>query len=102
MAKKKDSYKQPSLKDQLAASRKINDNIAGRVRDEEEVDGEEEEDDTIVPENMTKDQLKAALDEAGVEYNASANKPELVEAYSTWLADQDAGEEEEEEEEDEE
>ena len=58
-----------------------------------------ENDDTIEPDKLTKDQLKAALDEAGVEYNASANKAELVQLYSDWLADQQEEEEEEEEEE---
>ncbi len=96
MAKKKDSVKQPSLKDQLAASRRINDNIAGRVREEEEEQEEEEE--GIVPENMTMAELKAALDEAGVEYKSDDKKADLVQLYSDWLADQQGEEEEEEQE----
>jgi hypothetical protein len=96
MAKKKDSVKQPSLKDQLAASRRINDNIAGRVREEEEEQEEEEE--GIVPENMTVAELKAALDEAGVEYKSDDKKADLVQLYSDWLADQQGEEEEEEQE----
>jgi hypothetical protein len=97
MAKKKDSVKQPSLKDQLAASRRINDNIAGRVREEEE-EQEEEEEEGIVPENMTVAELKAALDEAGVEYKSDDKKADLVQLYSDWLADQQGEEEEEEQE----
>lgn len=96
MAKKKDSVKQPSLKEQLAASRRINDNIAGVVREEEEEQEEEEE--GIVPENMTVAELKAALDEAGVEYKSDDKKADLVQLYSDWLADQQGEEEEEEQE----
>lgn len=98
MAKKKDSVKQPSLKDQLAASRRINDNIAGRVREEEE-EQEEEEEEGIVPENMTVAELRAALDEAGVMYAVDYRKADLVKLYSDWLADQQEEEEEEEEQE---
>jgi hypothetical protein len=97
MAKKKDSVKQPSLKEQLAASRRINDNIAGVVREEEE-EQEEEEEEGIVPENMTVAELKAALDEAGVEYKSDDKKADLVQLYSDWLADQQGEEEEEEQE----
>ncbi len=61
---------QPSLKDQLAASRKINLNISGD-RDPEE---EEEQD----PKKMKVAELKAALTEAGVEFEADANKAALV------------------------
>lgn len=57
-----------------------------------------ENDETIEPDKLTKDQLKSALDEAGVEYSTSANKAELVQLYSDWLADQQEEEEEEEEE----
>lgn len=98
MAKKKDSYKQPSIKDQLAASRRINDNINGVVREEQEEQEEEEEEEGIVPENMTVAELKAALDEAGVEYKSDDKKADLVQLYSDWLADQQGEEEEEEQE----
>lgn len=56
-----------------------------------------ENEDTIEPEKLTVAELKAALDEAGVEYTAEDRKADLVKLYSDWLADQEGEEEEEEE-----
>lgn len=96
MAQKDKKFRQPSLRDQLNASKRINANINGTELPEQE---EEEEEEAIVPENMTVAELKAALDEAGVEYKSDDKKADLVTLYSDWLADNQEEEEEEEEEE---
>ena len=48
-----------------------------------ETDDDEEGDEEETPEGeMTKDELKAALDERGVEYPSKATKADLVELYN--------------------
>ena len=96
----KEKFKQPSLKDQLRASRRINDNILGRERAEVEEDVDGDDGDTITPEKMTKATLRQHLDEAGIEYSAGDNKDVLVQLLTDHLAEQEEGDEEEEEEED--
>lgn len=46
-----------------------------------------ENDDTVEPEKMTVAELKAALDEAGIEYSSDDKKADLVVLYSDYLAD---------------
>ena len=81
MAKKEKQAQQPSMKEQLKAQKRIDANISGaEVADEEETE-------EIIPEKMKVDELKAALDEAGVEYDSDAKKADLVKLYSDWLTD---------------
>lgn len=102
MTKKKseDSYNKHSLRDMIANSRRINNNIAGKPHREPSAPDNEEEEEEIIPANMTVPALKAALDEAGIAYKSSDKKDDLVQLYSDYLAD-NGGEEEEEEEEEE-
>lgn len=81
MAKKEKQAQQPSMKEQLKAQKRIDANISGaEVPDEEETE-------EIIPEKMKVDELKAALDEAGVAYNSDDKKADLVKLYSDWLTD---------------
>lgn len=80
MAKKEKQAPQPSMKEQLKAQKRIDANISGAELPDDE--GEE-----IIPEKMKVDELKAALDEAGVAYDSDAKKADLVKLYSDWLTD---------------
>lgn len=73
---------QPSIRDLLNHQKRIDANIRGETLPEDE-----EEEETIVPENMTVAELKAALDEANVEYSSDDKKADLVQLYSDYLAD---------------
>ena len=100
MSKKEEQYKQPSLRDQLEASRRINRNIAEGLQPQPRAaapkPGDEEEEETIIPAKMKKAELQAALTEAGVAFETDANKDRLIQLYSDYLADhQEDGEEEE-------
>lgn len=96
MTKKKseDSYNKHSLRDMIANSRRINNNIAGKPRREPPAPDAEEEEEEIIPANMTVAELKAALDEAGIAYKSSDKKDDLVQLYSDYLADNSSEEEE--------
>lgn len=100
MTKKKseDSYNKHSLRDMIANSRRINNNIAGKPHREPSAPDTEEEEEEIIPANMTVAELKTALDEAGIAYKSSDKKDDLVQLYSDYLADDQGSEEEEEEE----
>ena len=80
----KEREPQYSMRELLNQQKRIQANIDGVEFQE----AEEEEEETIDPESMTVAELKAALDEAGVAYESSAKKADLVEAYSAYLAEQ--------------
>ena len=66
------------------------DALAEQHRDSRSIDNggeQEEEQDTGTSADLTVDELKAALDEAGVEYPASAKKAKLVELYDAHVAE---------------
>lgn len=88
MIKKKseDNYNKHSLRDMIASSRRINNNIAGKPHREPPAQSAEEEEEEIIPANMTVAELKAALDEAGIAYKSSDKKDDLVQLYSDYLA----------------
>lgn len=98
MTKKEEPFNQPSLREQLEASRRINRNIAEGLQPQprgKAKPADEEEEETIIPAKMKKAELQAALKEAGIAFETDANKDRLVELYSDYLADhQDDGEEE--------
>lgn len=98
MTKKKseDSYNKHSLRDMIANSRRINNNIVGKPHREPSAPSGEEEEEEIIPANMKVAELKAALDEAGIAYKPSDKKDDLVQLYSDYLADNSEEEEEEE------
>lgn len=82
MSKTKEKFKQPSLKDQLRASRRINDNITGREREEkEEVREEETSEEEASPEDMTVAELRLALEDAEIEIPARTTKADLIALY---------------------
>lgn len=70
------------VSEQNRVSMQLDGTNANRGEEEGEGDGE-----TVEPAKMKVDELKEALDEAGVEYGADAKKAELVQLYSDWLAD---------------
>lgn len=96
MTKKKseDSYNKHSLRDMIANSRRINNNIAGKSRREPSAPDTEEEEEEIIPANMKVAELKAALGKAGIAYKPSDKKGDLVQLYSNYLADNSSEEEE--------
>lgn len=98
MTKKEEPFKQPSLRDQLEASRRINRNIEEGLQPQprgKTKPADEEEEETIIPAKMKKAELQAALKEAGIAFETDANKDRLVELYSDYLADHQNDEEEE-------
>lgn len=80
MAKQKKEGKGPSIKDQLKAQRHIRANIDG-TEPPSDTDTEEEEEEGTNASDLTVAQLKEALDDAGVEYENSAKKADLVALY---------------------
>jgi len=65
------------------------DALAEQHRDSRSIDSgeQDEEQNTGTSADLTVDELKAALDEAGVEYPASAKKAKLVELYDAHVAE---------------
>lgn len=66
------------------------DALAEQHRDSRTIDSggeQEEEEEAGTSADLTVDELKAALDEAGVEYPASAKKAKLVELYDAHVAE---------------
>lgn len=69
---KERDVRQPSLKEQIEASRRINRNINGE-------DAPDDEGEELPISKMKVADLRAALDVAGVAYEGDANKARLVE-----------------------
>lgn len=84
---KKEKEQQFSIIDLLNNQELIN----ARIEEREPVgiakEPEEEETEEVDVESMTVAELKAALEEVGIDYPASALKADLVQLYSDYLTD---------------